>query len=83
MDNTHRLPDQERLREELWALNLLNKEAALYLGVTERTVYSWLSGATRIPKMLWLALELKHCSFVDEAFLERQKAFLDRQNDIP
>ena len=59
MDNAPRLPDQERLREELWALNLLNKEAALYLGVTERTVYSWLSGATRIPKMLWMSLELK------------------------
>jgi len=32
--------------------------------------------------MLWLALELKQCSFVDEAFLERQKAFLERQNKI-
>ena len=65
MDNTFRLPDQERLREELWALNMLNKEAALYLGVTERTVYSWLSGATRIPKMLWMSLELKRLKPVE------------------
>ena len=59
MNSTTDLPGQERLREELWALNMLNREAAAYLGVTERTVYSWLSGATRIPQMLWLALELR------------------------
>lgn len=65
MNSTPELPDQERLREELWALNMLNKEAALYLGVTERTVYSWLSGATRIPKMLWMSLELKRLKPVE------------------
>jgi hypothetical protein len=59
MNNTLELPDCERLREELWALNMLNREAAAYLGVTERTLYSYLSGSTRIPKVMWLALELK------------------------
>ena len=72
MNNTPELPDCERLREELWEFNMLNREAAAYLGVTERTLYSYLSGSTRIPKMLWLALELKRCGHVDKAFLDRQ-----------
>jgi hypothetical protein len=76
MNNTPEMPDCERLREELWALNMLNREAAAYLGVTERTLYSYLSGSTRIPKMLWLALELKQCGFTDKAFLDRQNRIL-------
>jgi DNA-binding CsgD family transcriptional regulator len=59
MNNTLELSDKERLREELWELNMLNRETAAYLGVTERTLYSYLAGDTRIPKMLWLALELR------------------------
>jgi hypothetical protein len=59
MNNTPEMPDCERLREELWELNMLNREAAAYLGVADRTLYSYLSGESRIPKMLWLALELK------------------------
>ena len=69
MNNTPELPDQERLREELWELNMLNREAAAYLGVAERTLYSYLAGDTRIPKMLWLALELKRQG-LDKAFLD-------------
>jgi hypothetical protein len=67
------MPDCERLREELWALNMLNREAAAYLGVTERTLYSYLSGSTRIPKMLWLALELKREKASDKAFADLAK----------
>lgn len=73
MNSTHELPDQERLREELWKLNILNREAAAYLGVTERTLYSYLSGATRIPKMLWLALELKREKARNRAFADLAK----------
>lgn len=73
MNNTPELPDQERLREELWELNMLNREAAAYLGVTERTLYSYLSGSTRIPKMLWLALELKREKSRNKAFSDLAK----------
>lgn len=69
MNNTPELPDCERLREELWELNMLNREAAAYLGVADRTLYSYLSGESRIPKMLWLALELKRQG-LDKAFLD-------------
>ncbi len=51
--------DAEKLRTMLWKLNLLNREAAEYLGVTERTIYWWLSGTKAIPKMAFLALKLK------------------------
>ena len=73
MNSTPEMPDCERLREELWALNMLNREAAAYLGVTERTLYSYLSGSTRIPKMLWLALELKREKASDKAFADLAK----------
>jgi hypothetical protein len=73
MNSTPELPDQERLREELWELNMLNREAAAYLGVTERTLYSYLSGSTRIPKMLWLALELKRQQARNKAFSDLAK----------
>jgi len=73
MNSTPELPDQERLREELWELNMLNREAAAYLGVTERTLYSYLSGSTRIPKMLWLSLELKRQQARNKAFSDLAK----------
>jgi predicted transcriptional regulator len=71
----HELPDHERLREELWELNMLNREAAEYLGVVERTVYSYLSGERRVPKMLWLALELRRREL-------RNKNFFDLANEL-
>lgn len=64
------VPDHERLREELWELNMLNREAAEYLGVVERTIYSYLSGERRVPKMLWLALELKRKELNNKDFFE-------------
>jgi transcriptional regulator with XRE-family HTH domain len=39
-------------------LNKSRLEVAVYLGVSERTVYRWMSGKARFPRMVFLALEL-------------------------
>lgn len=57
MDETK--DDPERLREMLWRLDMLNREAAEYLGVTERAIYWWLNGGRKIPRMVFLSLQLK------------------------
>lgn len=59
MDKTKHGNDAERLRELLHKHDMLNAEAAEYLGVGERTIYWWLSGERRIPHAVFLALELK------------------------
>ena len=53
------MSDSEILSFMLLELDMLNTEAATYLGVRERTVYRWLAGTSRVPKMVFLALELK------------------------
>lgn len=57
--NIEKMSDQEILAFMLSELDMLNSEAAVYLGVRERTLYRWLAGTSRIPKMVFLSLELK------------------------
>lgn len=58
-EKTSEMSDSEILSFMLAELDMLNTETAEYLGVRERTVYRWLAGTSRIPKMAFLALELK------------------------
>jgi len=57
--NFEKMNDQDILAFMLSELDMLNSEAVVYLGVRERTLYRWLAGASRIPKMVFLSLELK------------------------
>jgi DNA-binding transcriptional regulator YiaG len=47
-----------RIINILNTLNMPRIEVAEYLGVSERTLYRWMSGDTRIPRMAFIALEL-------------------------
>lgn len=55
--------EKERFTFLLWRLDLLNTEAAQLLGVSERTVYNWLAGTSKIHpsalKLLELTLSLR------------------------
>jgi len=55
--------EAHRFNRLLHQLNLLNTEAAELLGVSERTVYNWLSGTSKIHpsalKLLELTLSLR------------------------
>jgi DNA-binding transcriptional regulator YiaG len=55
--------NRETLNSLLWQLNLLNTEVADLCGVSERTVYRWLSGTTKVPnailKLLQITLNLR------------------------
>ena len=51
-------PDANRLNHLLWRLNLVNVEAAEMVGVSERTVYRWLSGTTKVPPSVLSLLEM-------------------------
>ena len=55
--------NREILNKLLWELNVVNIEAAELCGVSERTVYRWLSGDTKVPdsviKLLQLTLVLR------------------------
>lgn len=46
------------LQRALWRLNVLNAEAAAIVGVSERTIYRYLSGDTPIPYAVLRTLEL-------------------------
>jgi DNA-binding transcriptional regulator YiaG len=52
-----------RLNRLLYQLNLVNTEAAELCGVSERTIYNWLSGTSKIHpsalKLLELTLSLR------------------------
>jgi len=52
-----------RLNRLLYELNLVNTEAAELCGVSERTIYNWLSGTSKIHpsaiKLLDLTLRLQ------------------------
>jgi DNA-binding transcriptional regulator YiaG len=50
-------PDE--LKALLWQANMLNRELAELCGVSERTVYYWLAGHTKIPKAVIELLKLK------------------------
>lgn len=56
-------PESHHLNNLLWRLDLLNEEAARMLGISERTIYRWLSGTTKIPasalKLLEVTLRLR------------------------
>ena len=47
-----------RLNRLLYQLNLLNTEAAELCGVSERTIYNWLSGTSKIHPSAIKLLEL-------------------------
>ena len=55
--------DANRLNRLLWELNFVNIEAAKICGVSERTIYNWLSGTSKIHpaalKLLELTLRLQ------------------------
>jgi len=51
-------PEANRLNWLLWKLNLVNTEAAETCGVSERTIYRWLSGTTKVPASAIKVLEL-------------------------
>lgn len=42
----------------LWKLQILNREAAAYCGVQERTIYKWLAGDRKVPKSVLKLFEL-------------------------
>jgi hypothetical protein len=52
-----------RLNRLLYELNLVNTEAAELCGVSERTIYNWLSGTSKIHpsaiKLLEMTLRLQ------------------------
>jgi hypothetical protein len=50
--------DQTRLAILLWKLQILNREAAAYCGVQERTIYKWLAGDRKVPKSVLKLFEL-------------------------
>jgi hypothetical protein len=55
---TQRSPNAVKLHNLLWKLNLLNTEAAQVCGVTERTIYRWLSDTTKVPQSVLNLLEV-------------------------
>ena len=50
--------DNDKLRDVLIDLDITNETAASYLGVSIRTMYRYLSGESRIPKMVFIALSI-------------------------
>lgn len=50
--------EAKRLNWLLWELNLLNAEAAQICGCSERTMYRWLAGHTKIPPSALSLLEM-------------------------
>ena len=50
--------DKTRLATLLWKLQILNREAAAYCGVQERTIYKWLAGDRKVPKSVLKLFEL-------------------------
>ena len=52
------IDDKTQLAILLWKLQILNREAAVYCGVQERTIYKWLSGERRVPKSVLKLFEL-------------------------
>jgi transcriptional regulator with XRE-family HTH domain len=51
-------PDEDRLRRLIETLKMTRLQVAEYLGVSERTIYRWESKQHRIPRMVFIALEL-------------------------
>jgi DNA-binding transcriptional regulator YiaG len=50
--------DKTQLAALLRKLQILNREAATYCGVQERTVYKWLAGDRKVPKSVLKLFEL-------------------------
>ena len=51
--------DASQLHQLMWECNLVNIEAAEILGVSERTIYRWLSGKSKIPATAISTLEAR------------------------
>jgi len=68
------MSDKAKLAQLLWDLNVLNVEGARLVGVSERTMYRWLSGKTPIP---YAAIR------VFELLLERKQAQIPVADDQP
>jgi len=49
--------DKEKLAEVINSLNMQKVDIAEFLGVSERTIYRWLSGDRSFPRMVFIALE--------------------------
>lgn len=57
----HKKPPEPTIQDleiALWQLNVLNSEAARLCGVSERTIYRYLSGDTPIPYAVLRTLQL-------------------------
>jgi transposase len=52
------LSKHEQLNLLLFQLNLVNAEAAELCGVSERTIYRWLAGTTKVPTATLRFLEM-------------------------
>lgn len=52
------MQDTERLTRIIAKTGMSRLQIAVYLGVSERTVYRWIAGDTHIPRMVFIALEL-------------------------
>jgi DNA-binding transcriptional regulator YiaG len=62
--------DATRFNRLLWELNLVNIEAAEICGVSERTIYNWLSGTSKIHPSAIKLLELKLRLSLQKAYTE-------------
>lgn len=51
--------DASQLHQLMWECNLVNFEAAEILGVSERTIYRWLSGKSKVPAIAISTLEAR------------------------
>jgi hypothetical protein len=58
LDEELMVDDATQLAIVLWKLQILNREAAAYCGVQERTVYKWLAGDRKVPKSVLKLFEL-------------------------
>jgi DNA-binding transcriptional regulator YiaG len=52
-------PTPDELKSLLWQANMLNRELAELAGVSERTVYYWLSGRVKTPRAVVELLRLR------------------------
>jgi DNA-binding transcriptional regulator YiaG len=50
--------NQEELIRLIKASKLIRAEIADYLGIRPRTLYTWLNGEVRVPKMALIALKV-------------------------
>ena len=58
MESKMDLTNQEELIRLIGESKLIRAEVADYLGIKPRTLYTWLNGEVRVPKMAIIALKV-------------------------